>query len=560
MRSRSRHAHAEQFRSRRRRLRPALLPLALGGAVLLAVAGCIPVQPLESPGDRTNIVESVLPEDPDRIVEGGTLTMGLSSEPDALDPTTSGSLYTRYVMQTICQKLYDIDGEGEIVPQLATALPTWSADGKSATIPLREGVVFADGEPFDAEAVLTTLDRHLNHPESGRAGELGPITGMEAVDDHTVRVDFEETFAPFTASLADRAGMILSPKAIAELGDDFFTNPTCVGPFKFVQRIPQTSITVERDPLYYDAENIHLDRIVYRIMSDGNTRAANLRSGDIQVADTLSSNDFDALKQEDGIETLQVGSFGYQALYVNMGNRNGEIEPFDTPLATEPRIREALSMAIDRETLVNSLTNGWNEAACTPVPPASYFATPENTKCPEYDPEAARALMEETGVELPFEIDMKVSNTAGSIRYAEALQASVEPAGFRINLVPTEYTTMLADQEVGNYEVAQFGWSGRVDPHNNVYNYVHQDSATNRVGLADQELSDLLDSAAAVTDVPTRADRYADVVERMQEINPIIYLYRTRSLTAHTSDVSGIQVYADGVVHLSHAAFVEEEE
>src|SRR5687767_14661652 len=144
-------------------------------------------------------------------------------------------------MNAMCEKLYDIDAEGALVPQLATALPTVSPDGLTVTIPVRTGIRFDDGTPFDAAAVVTTLQRHLTMEGSTRRGELGPVAAVEAPDASTVVVRYQRPFAPLTASLADRAGMIMSPTAISELGADFSRSPVCVGPFRFAERVPQTS-------------------------------------------------------------------------------------------------------------------------------------------------------------------------------------------------------------------------------------------------------------------------------------------------------------------------------
>ena len=198
-------------------------------------------------------------------------------------------------MNTICEKLYDIDARGKIVPQLASALPELSDGGRTVTIPLRTGIEFADGTPFDAAAVKTTLHRDLTKDDSARAREMGPVTGIDRPGRRTVVLHYKTPFAPITASLADRAGMIMSPTALEELGDDFGTHPTCVGPFKFVKRVPQTSITVKRDPRYYDAESVKLDTITYRIITDANIRAANLRCGEVQVVDTISAQDVEVL-------------------------------------------------------------------------------------------------------------------------------------------------------------------------------------------------------------------------------------------------------------------------
>jgi peptide/nickel transport system substrate-binding protein len=525
---------------------------ALAGAVLLA--GCVPVQPLEDPPDRTD-VKSVGAESGD-FRKGGDLVMALSSEPDRLDPTTSSSLYTRYVMQTMCQKLYDIDENGEITPMLATKLPTISKDGKTVRIPLKDGVKFADGTGFDAEAVKTTIERGLNLEESSRAAELGPIDDVTALDDHTVEVTFEKPFAPFTAALADRAGMIMSPKALKDEGDDFGDNPVCVGPFKFEKRIAQTSIKVVKDPNYYDADKVHLDSITYQIMTDANIRAANIRSGDVQVADTISPQDVDALDEETGIGLLQSNSLGYQGLTVNMGFGDNP-ENFETPLGQDPKVRKALSMAIDRKALVNTVFNGWFSPACSGIAPDSPFATEASNDCVDYDPEGAKKLLKDSGVELPLKVNMKVSNTQDTLRFAQAVQAATKEAGFDIKVQPMEYTALLDAQDRGDYELLQLGWSGRVDPHGNLYTFHYPGAANNVTGVDDDKLSDLLTRASEVTDEGERAELYGQASERIGEINSIIYLYRQKNLTAYTENVAGIDVYSDGVVHLSEAGFLK---
>ncbi|WP_423463220.1 ABC transporter substrate-binding protein [Promicromonospora sp. MS192] len=541
------------------RLRGPLAPAAGLLAAALVLSGCQEVQTSTGPAQETTDVTGTSLEGR-TITEGGDLVMALSAEPDVLDPTTSSSLYTRYVMETMCEKLYDIDEAGEIVPMLATELPEVSQDGLTVTFPLKEGVQFADGTPFDADAVKTSIERHLTKEDSSRRSELGPITEVTAVDEHTVEIDYETPFAPLTAVLADRAGMIMSPTELEKAGDDFGEHPVCVGAFKFVERVPQTSITVERDPLYYDAKNVHLDSITYRIITDASIRAANLRSGDVQVADTISTQDLGELENDENVGLLEVGSLGYQAMTVNVGNTDGVGNPpgqIDTPIATDPRVRQALSMAVDREQLVKSVFNDRFDPACSPISPASPFSTDASEACPEHDPEGARALLEEAGVEVPYEIEMKVTNTPDTLRLAQAVQASVADGGFELTIVPVEYSSLLEVQEQGDFDLLQLGWSGRVDPHGNMYNFLSTGAGNNYSGYSNPEVDDLLTEAATVIDPAERADLYGQVVTQVQEDAPIIYLYRTRNLTGHADEVAGISTYADGVVRLSHAAFVE---
>jgi peptide/nickel transport system substrate-binding protein len=534
--------------------------VAVGGVLAIALAACIPVQPVVPAPPRPDVPGVAFDGRPAR--EGGNLVMALSNEPDRLDPTTSSSLYTRYVMNAMCEKLYDIDAEGALVPQLATALPTVSPDGLTVTIPVRTGITFADGTPFDAAAVVRTLQRHLTLEGSSRRGELGPISSVEAPDASTVVVRYERPFAPLTASLADRAGMIMSPKALSELGADFSRAPVCVGPFRFAERVPQTSITVVRDPNYYAADQVHLDSITYRIMADPNIRAANLRSGDVQVADRISPQDVDALQQEDGIGVLQIGSLGYQAVTFNLGNVNGTgeaPEPIGTPIASDVRVRQAFALSVDRTALVYSVFNNWYEPACSPISPASTFSTPASEACQHYDPARARQLLAEAGVPTPYRLTMQVSNNSDELRFAQALQASAHAGGFEIAVQPVEYSTLLDVQDRGDFELLALGWSGRIDPHGNMFNFLTTKASSNYSGYSNPEVDRLLREAAQLTDPAARTDTYGRVVQIVQRDLPLLYVYRLRNLTAYTTDVAGIETYADGVVRLGRAGFLAEE-
>jgi peptide/nickel transport system substrate-binding protein len=534
-------------------------------AVLMAtavlLAACVPVQHAAAGGDHSDSFG--VPVGDRQVASGGDLVMGLSSEPDKLDPTTSSSLYTRYVMSTICEKLYDLDSAGKLVPQLATELPAVTDGGLTVTIPVRAGIVFADGSPFDANAVRTSLQRHLTLKSSQRASEMGPIASITTTDATHVVLRYKRPFAPITAALADRAGMIMSPVALAAKGDNFGDAPVCVGPFKFVKRVPQTSITVTRDPKYYDAKDVHLDTITYRIMSEANIRAANLRSGDIQVADTISPQDVDALVKDPDLRVLQSGSLGYQGITLNTGNVDGAgkpPKPINTPIARDARVREAFADSIDRKTLVDTVFNNWFEAACSPIAPQTPYASPASNACPPFDPKHARQLLAEAGVPMPLKVSLQVSNDQDALRFAQALQASVAEGGFDLQIVPVEYSTLLDVQKRGDFELLQLGWSGRIDPDANTSRFLSTSSAGNYGGFSSPELDNLLSQAARLTDPAERATVYGQAVQVIQRENPIVYTYRIRNITVHSAAVTGVEVYSDGVVRLGKAAFVSDKE
>ncbi|MFI5707390.1 ABC transporter substrate-binding protein [Kribbella sp. NPDC051620] len=539
---------------------------AVVGVIALAIVGaaCSPVEPAaEQPsGQNGSTGQDVFgdPADPAAVKNGGTLTVALSADPDKLDPTLSRSLYSRYVFHTMCEKLYDLGPDAKIVPQLATALPTVSPDGLSLTIPLREGVKFADGTTLDSAAVKLSINRGLTLPASGRKSELGPISSIETPDAKTVVIKLSKPFAPLTAALADRAGMVLSPTAVNKLGANFSTAPVCVGPFKFASRVAQNSIKVVRDPLYYDAAKVHLDAIEYRIITDSSIRSANLRSGDAQVADSLSSQDAPTLQKDSSLTVLQSQSLGYQGLTINIGNADGIGNPtkqLDTPIAKDPRVRQALEASIDREALVKSIFNGLNTVACSPISPKSEFSSDAAQKCPPHDTAKAKDLLKQAGVATPYKVSMITSNNPDSLRLAQALQAMVKEGGFDLVIKPVEYASLLDQQDRGDFELLQLGWSGRVDPDANIFNFVGSEGSQNVAGYNSPEVDKLLTDARQSKDQAQRVQLYGQVVTKLQQDDPLIYLYRQRNLTGVTKKVLGVQTFPDGVIRTAFAGYAK---
>src|SRR6266850_7492682 len=227
-----------------------------------------------------------------------TLVVALNQDPDLLDPTLSRTYVGRIIFAHMCEKLYEIDETLRISPQLAAALPTISDAGKTVTIKLRSGVKFNDGTAMNAEAVKFSLDRHREMKGSNRRSELDHVTVVEVVDPTTIRLRLKNPLSPLVAILTDRAGMPVSPAAAQKLGEKFGTAPVCVGPWQFVERIPQDRIVLERSPHYFDPSQAKFDRIVFRIIPDDNVRLANLRSGDIDVMHLVAPTDATSLKKE----------------------------------------------------------------------------------------------------------------------------------------------------------------------------------------------------------------------------------------------------------------------
>ncbi len=188
-----------------------------------------------------------------------TLRVGLAEDPDVLDPTLARTFVGRIVFAALCDKLLEIDEKLAIQPQLATSWE-WSADNKALTMKIRPGVTFHDGEKLDAAAVKFNLERHKTMQGSNRRGELAPLAGVDVVDAMTVKLNLSAPFSPLLAALADRAGMMVSPKAAQAAGANFGAKPVCSGPFKFVERVAQDRIVLERYDGYWNKAQVHFDK------------------------------------------------------------------------------------------------------------------------------------------------------------------------------------------------------------------------------------------------------------------------------------------------------------
>ena len=476
---------------------------------------------------------------------GGTLVVALSDEPDPLDPTTARTLVGRSVFMSICEKLYDINAKLDIVPQLAADMPATSADGKTVTIKLRSGVKFADGTTMDAAAVKTSLNRDLTLPTSARKSDLNSVESVSVSDPSTVVLHLNAPFAPLVAQLADRAGMVMSPAALKSEGANFGAHPVCVGPFKFQSRVAQDHIDVVKDPNYYDAGNVHLDKVSYKIIADSTTRFNNLRSGDVQVLDAVASTDVDALQADSNLQLLTSESLGYQGITVNLGSA----------MATDPRVRQAFELSLDREAINKVVFQGKFTPACGPISPASPFSSDAAQVCPKHDPAAAKTLLQQAGVQTPFKISMIVANTPDGARLGQAIQAQVKDGGFDLKLVPTEFASSLDQTDAGDYQMFQVGWSGRVDPDGNISNFVTSEGSQNNNGYSSSTVDSLLEKSRSTEDMATRSDLFGQVITQLQKDLPIIYLYRLKNFTGVARTVVGVQMYGDGLMRFAHAGF-----
>jgi peptide/nickel transport system substrate-binding protein len=478
------------------------------------------------------------------LVNSQTLRIGLAEDPDILDPTMARTFVGRIVFAGLCDKLFDLDEKLNIVPQLATSYK-WSADNKSLEIKLRDGVTFHDGEKLDAAAVKYNLERHKNMKGSSRRGELAVVSSVDAVDASSVRINLAAPFAPLLAVLTDRAGMMVSPKAAEAAGDKFGAKPVCSGPFRFVERIAQDRIVLERFPNYWNKGEIHFERIVYQPIVDATVRLANLRSGQLDFIERVAPSDIAQLRNDNRFRIAKIVEIGYQGITINVGKSDLAQK---NPLGKDPRVREALELSLDRDAIVKVAMEGEAQPGNQWVAPTNRFYG-KSAPIPKRNVQRAKQLLKEAGVPNPS-FTLMTPTTSDAQRIAQIVQAMAKEAGFDVKIHSTEFATSLNLADKGQFEAYVLAWSGRADPDGNLHTMLACKGPTNYAGYCKEDVEKLIDESRTSLDATRRIAAYDKIAQAVQKDRPIIYLYHRNWLWAHTAKLTGLRTVPDGMVRV----------
>jgi peptide/nickel transport system substrate-binding protein len=467
------------------------------------------------------------------------LRIGLNDDPDALDPTISRAYTGRLVFAALCDKLFDVTPDLKIVPQLATGFE-WAPDQRSVVIKLRPGVKFQDGEPLNAEAVKFNIDRHINTPGTFRKSEIGQISSVDIINDLTVRFNLSEPLVPLLAALTDRSGMIVSPKAARALADRFGTRPVCAGPYRFVERVAQGRIALEKFPDYWDKASIHVDRVEFVPITDSTARLASLRSGDLQMIERASPTDLPEIRGDARLKVVGVPELGYQMIPLNVANG------LRSRTLADVRVRQAIDLAIDRETLVQTVFNNEYIAGNQWVSPTSMYY---NTRFPvaKRDLARARQLLKDAG-QPNLTFTLIVPPERDRQEAAQVIQAMLAEAGITMVLQTQENVTMLTNGRKGDFEAYFTFWSGRPDPDGNVFTQSTCKGAQNDSHYCNAEVDALLTRARQTPEPAARKKLYDQATEIMLREVPRLHLWHRRVFTAYSAKVSGFTPYPDGII------------
>ncbi|WML43017.1 ABC transporter substrate-binding protein [Neobacillus sp. PS3-40] len=491
-----------------------------------------------------------------------TLVFARGGDSTSLDPITTTEGETFKVTINIFENLLTYgEQDTTIHPGLAESY-TVTPDGLTYTFKLRQGVKFHDGTDFNADAVVFNFDRWMNGDADKfpyytmfggyKKDEGHVIKEVKAVDENTVQFVLKRPQAPFLKNLAMSPFGIASPTAVKKYGDKFRENPVGTGPFKFVEWKQNDRITLVKNPDYWQKDLPKLNKIIFRVIPENTARLNALANGEIDLMDGLNNSDEASVTSNDKLQVIKRPSMnvGYLAF-------TNTRKPFDNKL-----VRQALNMAIDKKSIIDSFYGGKALAAKNPMPP-SIEGYNDAVEAYPYDLEKAKALLKEAGFEKGFSMDLWAMPVARPYmpeaqKVAEVIQESFSKIGVKAKIQSVDWATYLDKAAKGEFDAFMLGWTGdNGDADNFLYTLLDKDSigSNNYAYYSNDKLHDILIKAQTESDQSKRNELYKEAQVIIHDDAPWVPLVHSTPLIAAAKDVTGYLPHPTGSEVLSKVEF-----
>lgn len=460
------------------------------------------------------------------------LLVAIGGEPDQLDPSKTSSYYSFQVLENVYDTLVEPDQNLEMQPALAESWEI-SDDQLTWTFTLREGVEYHDGSPFTADDVVYSFNRIIDE-ELPVAYRFATVEKVTAPDDSTVVIDVAQPTPNLLASVGGYKGVAIVQEDNVESGD-IKNQPVGTGPFALADYAQGDSITLESNPDYWGGAPA-ISGVQFSFVSDPTVALQNLESGEVHWTDNLPPQQVSSLGGRDDLVVESAPSNDYWYFAANQ-----EQEPFD-----DPRVRQALAWAIDRDEITQAAKFGNATSNQTAIPDSSAWY---HDYAPySQDQEQAQALLAEAGAEdLSFEL-MVTSEYPETVSVAQVMASQLDGIGVDVKIRTLDFATWLDEQGKGNFDVFMLGWLGNIDPDEYYYAQHHSDGSFNFHGYDNPEVDQLLDDARVETDDDARKALYDQLAEVIVDDASYVYLYNPDVIQGWSPDMQGYTVRSDRAV------------
>lgn len=484
---------------------------------------------------------------------GGDLIIAELSDASSLDPHGSNDVPSSNVQSNLYETLVNRNADGELVPGLAES---WTqVDDVTWEFKLKQGVTFHDGEEFNAEAVKASFDRLLD-PEvaSPRAFLFEMVTEIKVVDESTVQFVTEYPFSPLLAHLTHNGGSIISPKSIEEdyaalkadssvkAGSVIGTNPVGTGPFKFESWTPGTEIKLVKFAEYAGTP-ANIDSVTFKVVPESATRVAELQSGYAHIIGAVEPGQVANVNSFDGASVLETASSSLTYLGFNTKK-----EPFN-----DPKVRQAISKAIDRPTLIEGIYEGFGIPAISPLAPGIFGYTEDVTSM-AYNMDEAKALLAEAGYADGFKTTIWTNDNPARQQVAIVLQENLKKLNIQAEIEVMEFGSYLEKTAAGEHDMFILGWSNPTgDADYGLYALFHSSQhgdPGNRSFYTSEKVDELLEKGRREVDSSAREAIYKEALQLISDESPMAFVLHPYTLTGVSDKVSGFNVGTDSIYQL----------
>jgi ABC-type transport system substrate-binding protein len=469
---------------------------------------------------------------------GGTFSIAVGIDPDTFDPAGQTTTTVQNMVDYVVETLVVFDEDGEVVGNLAETFET-SEDGLTVTLGLAEGVVFHDGTPFDAEAVKFNLERIIDPALTVPLGApFEVIESVTAVDDTTVEVALSRPSPGFISALSVTTAGMISPGSVTADGNtnENYQRPVGTGPYTFGEYTAGESVTVEKFADYW-GEEPYYDTVVFRVVPEAATRESLLLSGQVDMMILPPVSDLEALQANEDVEVLLAESD--RTIFIALDTND--------PVLSDPRVRQALNYAVDKQAIVENVLFGAGEVLDAPMAPslAGYCETGSY----DHDPERARQLLAEAGAEgVSLDLLTPSGRYVQDQQAAEAIAGYLREVGLQVNVSTSDFPSFLARVNAApsadTVDMHLLGWAPPyldADFQMQMFRQAtHPPAGLATSFYTNPQVEELLAQADVETDADAREQLYCDASQVIWDDAPWIFLWTQSFPVVWSTDVTGI--------------------
>ncbi len=465
--------------------------------------------------------------------EEKTITIAEKAEIKTLDPQKTVDSASLSVIQMINQKLFKIDNDGNIIPEIAEEVT--KVDAKTTLIKIKKDLFFSNGEPVTVDDVLFSLNRAKESPRMMQ--DFYMIESFEKVDDTTIKVKTFYEAGNLLHKLASMGASIMNKKALEENENNIIGS----GMFKLKEWVAGDRIVLERNE-YFKEANSNVKEIIIKFIPEANSRMIMLETGEVDIAEALLPLDFQKIsKEDDKFTTVEMQSSSNMFIGFDLRDKH----------LSDKRVRQAIAYAINNQDIVDSIYNGSATVATSPIPKITTGHN-ENSNPYTQNIEKAKQLLAEAGYADGFNIVLNVNEDNQRVDTAVVIQDNLKAIGINVEIKTYQWASYVAFVENPAQEKGMFlmAWNiANDDPDELLYPLYHSsqiDAHTNVVFYKNEEFDNLISKARETTDKEKRIDLYKKAQDIIQEDLPHYAILYPMQNFAYKKNIKGIEVNKRG--------------